>query len=182
LGLNVADERTGIKTAIAEVAEAVNATEPEAADEQLPLLSLPMVQDEQAAPRTATGKPGRPPGARNKSTEEWKHLFLTKYRSPLFAAGELYSRPVEQLAADLGLDWARLDFDQKVRLLTFQRDTALGVMPFVHSKQPLAVQVDSKGIVQVILSPVERESTPQPGDRAADAGDRVTVIDNEENQ
>lgn len=155
-------EKTGIKTAIAEVADAVNATQAEAAEEQLPLLSLPMIADEQAPPRTSTGKPGRPPGARNKSTEEWKHLFLTKYRSPLFAAGELYSRPIEQLAADLGLRWEALDFDQKVRLLTFQRDTALGVLPFVHSKQPLAVQVDARGIVQVILTPLDQEDAVMP--------------------
>lgn len=147
-------EKTGIKTALI---EAVNAAEPDVPEEQLPLLSLPMVQDEQAKPRGATGKPGRPPGARNKSTEEWKNLFLSKYRSPMMAAGELYSRPVEQLAADLGLRWDGLDFDQKFRLLQFQRDTAMGVMAFVHSKQPLAVQVDSRGIVQVILAPLDSE-------------------------
>lgn len=46
--------------------------------------------------------PGRPPGAKNRSTIEWQRYLLAKYRSPLEVMAEIMSRPVHDLADEVG--------------------------------------------------------------------------------
>lgn len=55
------------------------------------------------APARSGEKGGRPRGARNKSTEAWRELFLSKYRHPLMALGELTTMTPEQLAREMKL-------------------------------------------------------------------------------
>lgn len=109
--------------------------------QQLPLLDEP-ARNETAAPPGPRGA-GRPPGAINKRTQEWVDHILGRYQSPLIFLAETYSRPVEQLAQEIGTD--------KADAFKLQLEAAKQLAPYLHQKQPLAVQVDSKGVVQIVL-------------------------------
>lgn len=103
------------------------------AREQLPL--LPVV----GASEAERPRPGRPAGSVARHTAEWRQLILTRYRSPLVAMAETYSRPVEELAKELGCT-RREAFEIQMR-------AAAELAPFVHSKMPIAVQ--GEGLPQV---------------------------------
>lgn len=121
-------------------------------------LSLPP-----AAVRERTGKAGRPAGARNKSTEEWVRYFLARYRAPMTALAEIYSRPLGPLVDELqamadkhkswvetkdGGRWERVAISP-LEVLKMQRDAAAALLPYVHKKQPLDIAIDGRqpGIV-----------------------------------
>lgn len=116
------------------------------------------------APRT--GRAGRPKGAKNRSTEQWRDYILARYRSPLVALAEMWSRTPAQLAADLGLYkfhegkmvvapvldangvWLE-DGDGKPRwqpvlatgdAAAMQQAAMIAALPYLHQKQPLAIQ------------------------------------------
>ncbi len=129
----------------AAVAEAMEQSTPPVLAEQLPLevkgdLGETLPGDDQAP---AVRGPGRPPGSRNKSTDQWVDYLLARYRSPLVALAEAYSRPVEELAKELGCS--------KLEAFTRQVMAAKELAPYVHQKQPVAVQVDSTGVVSLII-------------------------------
>lgn len=122
-------------------------------------LPLPVAQPEGS-------KGGRPKGARNRSTDEWVRYFLGRYRSPLTALAELYSRSfveiVEQLQEQAdkhkrwkpdaklpgGGYWERVLIDP-TDVLKLQRDAAVALLPYIHKRQPMALELDVKqrGIV-----------------------------------
>lgn len=120
----------------------------ERAAEQLSLLpsaaAAKMAGDQSADGEVAQRRgPGRPPGSRNKRTEEWCDFILGRYRSPMLFLAEAYSRPVEVLAAELGCD--------KLDAFKAQTAAALALAPFLHQKQPVAVEITDTGVVQLIL-------------------------------
>lgn len=137
---------------------------PRGADvEQLSLLEadapLPLAP---AAPLPAKGKSGpkggRPAGAMNKSTKVWLDYLSTRYRSPLVALCETYSRDVGELAAELGLfllddaGQPKRDADGQpvlapgAKLDAFKAQVAamIAALPYWHSKMPIALQVEAK--------------------------------------
>lgn len=95
---------------------------------------------------------GRPPGARNRSTEEWRQYLLGRYRSPIVALLELASRSPKQLAEELGL-YERVKIAGEMyedRLATGEalkaQITALtAVLPYLHAKAPVEIQVKDDG-------------------------------------
>lgn len=124
-------------------------------------LSLPLA----LAPRAEAGKAGRPAGARNKSTEEWVRYFLGRYRSPLTALGELYSRDLATLVDQLqamadkhkawidtkdGGRWDRVAINP-LDVLKMQRDAAVALLPYIHKKQPMDLMVDSRQLGVVVF-------------------------------
>lgn len=93
-------------------------------------------------------RPGRPKGAKNKSTKEWVDFFLSKVKeSPLIALGRLYSENTELLARRLCCK--RLD------ALKMQVAAANAVLPYVHQKQPIAIETSSEELptIQIFTSP-----------------------------
>lgn len=107
---------------------------------------------------------GRPKGARNRSTEAMRQLFLARYRSPLMGLGEIYSRSPEALARELKLyrkgkifvqgpngstdgawvereDPEQLDLEAAFRL---QLEAMQVALPYVHQKLPQAVTVEDR--------------------------------------
>lgn len=84
---------------------------------------------------------GRPKGSRNRSTEEWRRYFLAKFKSPLVALGELYSEPLDDLKEKLKCD--------RLEAFKLQLAAAQAVLPYVHQKQPLAIE-DTTGNVPII--------------------------------
>ncbi len=103
------------------------------AHEQLPLLPTVAVSEDERP------RPGRPAGSVARHTAQWRQLILGQYRSPLIAMAETYSRPVDELAKDLGCT-RREAFEIQMR-------AAAELAPFVHSKMPIAVQ--GEGLPQV---------------------------------
>ena len=78
------------------------------------------------APASARSGPqgGRPRGSRNRRTQEWVEFILSQYRSPLIVLAETYSRPVAELAAELGCD--------KLEAFERQQAAAVALAPYLH--------------------------------------------------
>lgn len=137
-------EKAGLKTAVEMLLDARPDVAARAA-EQLSLLPTPaaaadLAADDEGARRSG---PGRPPGSRNRRTEEWVEYLLRRYSSPLIGLFETFSRPVEQLAAELGCT--------KLEAFKEQRAALEAALPYVHQKLPLAVSIDAKTHATLVL-------------------------------
>lgn len=86
--------------------------------------------------REAKRGPGRPPGSANKRTEDLRRFILSRFRHPVVALTEIYSMPVEELAAYVGCD--------KLDALALQIKAAAEVAPYVDSKMPARIQVTDR--------------------------------------
>ena len=156
------NDKPGIAAAIAQLRE-------EMADmqtgEQLSLLPTPgnaaMAQaDDTTAKRDG---PGRPAGSKNRSTSEWTKFISANYRDPRLFMADSYTRPVQQLAAEL--DCSLLE------AFKIQAYCAKELLPYMAQKQPMAVQIDSRGQVTLV---VHRGDAP-----AGIQGDGSRVINGE---
>jgi hypothetical protein len=134
-------------------------------------------------------KGGRPTGARNKSTEAVRQMFLQRYRSPLMGLGEIYSRSPADLARELKLfkrtqvlierdgrivreeveDEGQLDLERAFRL---QKEAMEAALPYVHQKLPQAVTVEARQRGLLVIQGL--------GDQTSE--DAVLVFDTEQNQ
>lgn len=122
-----------------------------------------------------TGRAGRPKGARNRSTEEWRKFILGRYRSPAVFLAEMYSRTPAQLAAELGLFKFHegklvtapiIDAEGRVKrdedghelrqpvlatgdAAAMQQAAAIALLPYVHQKLPQAIEISppTRGLV-----------------------------------
>lgn len=133
--------KAGLVTAIATVGAG---EAPEAAAEQLAL--LPAAPDEVVTPEPVASRIGRPPGARNRRTAEMiRYLFEAKaHKTPLEWLTELYSRPTADVARSFGLETVG-------EALKLQRDAAIACLPYVHQKQPMAVEAVGKTAGLLVL-------------------------------
>lgn len=167
-------DKAGLQAAV----EAVGVGEPPTvAAHQLPLIASAAAEHDEALPSAAERRgPGRPPGARNRRTEEWVDYVLGQYRSPLVVLAEIYSRPIAQLVTEIGC--TRED------ALKIQIQAARELAPYVHQKRPLAVNVNASGVIQLVLE------TPSSAPLRDGAGpefdakiiDHATLGQGEENQ
>lgn len=133
--------------------------------------------------------PGRPAGSPNKRTEAVVEYMLRRYRSPLEALAGIYSRPLGAVLADLadalevmGVR-AKPSWGQVLDVLRLQVAAAKELAPYLHQKQPTAVEVDAKGSIPIgiFLSPEAAEGLEHAvsqGQLTIDA----SVTDFEENQ
>lgn len=152
--------KIGLKSA---VEDAVREQAPAEAAEQLALPALPL------EPSVAVGEdgqelrrgPGRPPGARNRSTLAMLEYLQSRYQSPLVALAETYSRPVADLVAELGC--------KKLEAVNLQIEAMKASLPYWHAKQPVAVQIDGRGLVTLIIE----NAVPE----ALGGGDGTVVIE-----
>lgn len=168
------DQKAGLKAA---VEEALAGHAPEADPEQLALLPLAPAPGEQLGEggQVVRRGPGRPAGARNKSTLAMLEYLQSRYQSPLVALAETYSRPVEELARDLACD--------REDAFKVQVEAMKASLPYWHQKQPMAVQIDSKGTVTLVIesaSPLAEGG--QPGDGAVVIEGTIAETEDEENQ
>lgn len=93
-------------------------------------------------PGVDAGEPrgaGRPPGARNKSTEDWRQFLLSRYRSPLLGAAEICNTHPVQLAKDLGI--------KPYEALQAWMTAARFLASYTHSKMPLALEIKDERTV-----------------------------------
>lgn len=170
----------GLLTALASlgVAGRVEASEAEQAEMFAADDAMPSMLPKAAESATRSGpRGGRPAGARNKSTEAWRELFLSKYRHPLMVLGELTARTPAELARDLGLykfHEGRMvlapildengviarDANGEERwqpvLATgeaakMQQDAATSLLPYLGQKLPMAIEVTAPQRALVLL-------------------------------
>jgi hypothetical protein len=134
--------KIGLKSA---VEEAVAEHAPPEEAEQLALPALPLEPSKALGEdgEVARRGPGRPPGARNRSTLAMMEYLQSRYRSPLVGLAETYSRPVDDLVAELGC--------KKLEAVNLQIEAMKASLPYWHAKQPVAVQIDGKGLVTLII-------------------------------
>jgi len=132
------DFSAGLASAVAATADGADA--PASPALQLPLLpadqvdQLPLDRTQrQAVLQAPRNGPGRPAGAPNKRTTDWARYLLSKYRSPLEMLAETYSRPVADLAGELGCN--------KLDAYGLQVKAAAELAPYLHGKMPVEIAV-----------------------------------------
>lgn len=109
---------------------------------QLPLFAGEVAAGEAAAGPEGKRGPGRPKGARNKATAAWTEFILASGPSPLQFLAEVYRRPTYELAAALGC--------KLVEAMEIQIRAATQLAPYLHQRQPQALQVDGAGPALVL--------------------------------
>lgn len=128
----------------------------------------------------ASPRGGRPAGARNRSTEEWRRFILSQRRSPLLACADTWSRSPEDLAralhltrtvaalapgqqaigrlygtgerADVVVGYLVWDLE---RAFTMQQSAIVAALPYLHQKQPLAIEAKTETRGLVILGSLD---------------------------
>jgi len=142
---------------------------PRGEGEQLMLAGLPLGEvgrGEAAAPAIeAERKGGRPPGARNRRTMEWVEYMGGRYRSPLIVLAEIYSRPVDALAMELGCT--------RYEAFQLQLRAAEQLAPYLHQKLPLAVEFEGKGLVALTVQTLPELLRLTGGAEVEDGVERV---------
>lgn len=134
-------EKTGMTTAVALAVEAYQ--EPED-PEQLDFLGLPEPMSPLGRELVAKRRAGRPPGARNKRTTATVDWLLRQYQDPRAVLLAIAQSPVDELAARLGCT--------PMEALQEKRLAAIGVLPYVAQKQPLAVDLrEHKSVTLTII-------------------------------
>ena len=137
----------------------------EARQAGLPLAPVTQVEEDVPAPVAV----GRPAGSVQRSTAEWQRFMLTRYRSPLVVLAETYSRPLQDLAEELGCT--------RLEAFELQRKSAVDLAPYLHSKMPIAVQHDGTPVAPIVLgvSPTFAEklglAPEMPGNQQVVEGD-----------
>jgi len=131
----------------------------------------------EAAKGQSGPKGGRPAGARNRSTDEWVRLFLSRHRAPMEVLGAIYSRPWQDLYTELQAEadkhrrwrettaggyWEVIAINP-LDVLKLQSAAAQALLPYVHKQQARAVEVTESRRGLVIL-----------GDALGEADDAVT--------
>ena len=113
---------------------------------------------EDAAPAAPRGR-GRPPGSRNKSTDDWVRYLQSRFRSPLIGMAEIANADPHALAAEL--DCSPLEAADRIQQA--RRDLA----PYLHQKLPQAVSVEGleNGLFTVVLNMGQGGADPaaEPG-------------------
>lgn len=167
----------GMKTAVADAVSSAQSVSVDSSAEQLALLPLPISSSVSNGGAAENGAPaargaGRPPGAKNKSTEAWRTFLLTRYSSPLQGLAEIYSRPVRDLAQDLGLKPELLTFEKAFELLKFQASCMKELAPYIHQKMPQAVEGLEGGLMQLVINTGAPAAEPEK-----QAGFAVKILD-----
>ena len=97
-----------------------------------------------AAPIDAARRAGRPKGALNTRTAQFRDWILGKAPHPGEALASIYARPVDVLVAELGCT--------KLEALDRQIRAAAELLPYVESKMPVAIGVSAEGQIQLVLA------------------------------
>jgi phage gp36-like protein len=140
-----ADEKLGVAAAVDDLMDQATAAGLLREDRgaQLSLLETGADTDGLAQTIEQRGGPGRPKGARNKATKEIVDYLLSRYRHPLVALAETYSRPVADLARELEC--------KKEKAFEIQQRAAEKVAEYVAQKQPQAVELQGDGVAPIAL-------------------------------
>lgn len=95
---------------------------------------------------------GRAPGSRNKRTIEWTEYLLSRYASPLEVLAQIATMPVKDLVASLRCT--------KLEALQEKRFAAIALLPYLHAKQPVAIDITKRQVVN--LNIIIGDDSPPP--------------------
>lgn len=144
-------ETTGLQTAVAEAQADAGLPYDRSPGEQACFFGLSQVEEGKTARELGSpvrGK-GRPPGAKNKSTEAWREFILSQFPSPLQGLAHIAFRPLREMADELGAKAPT--FDQLMECLKVQIACMKELAPYLHSKQPIAIDGGEHGLIQLII-------------------------------
>lgn len=158
--------------------------------EQMPL--LPLADPSKGTGQNAGGVDtqrgvGRPAGSKNKITKAWQDYLLGQYTSPLEVLASTMTRSVQDLAQALGYIKYAADGVTMIRnpspdelreCLKIQLSCAKELAPYLHQKQPQAVELDNGGLMtlNIFSAPVADVKN------AENFGFQVLDLEIEENQ
>ncbi|WP_310532525.1 hypothetical protein [Novosphingobium sp.] len=132
---------TGIRSAIADAGPLLPLRDAE---------QLELLREESGASSTSSSHValaprgrGRPVGARNRQTQEVRSYLLSRYVHPLEFLSQVYSRPTDALAAELGCSKKEAAF--------LQVRAASEVAPFVEGKMPVTVDLTTRGDFTLLI-------------------------------
>lgn len=169
----------GAKAALADLHEPPAQTSAEG--RQMTFLSetAPAAGEPGSAERT--GKAGRPKGARNRSTEEWRRHLLGRYSSPLEAVLKVATTSREALALEVfGVSFERLERDERLQLFDRRVRAAEAALPYLHQKQPQALDLgDGSQPLAFVVVPAGATAEGEQGVVNLLAGDYAEVEDDE---
>lgn len=155
-------ERTGL----AAIADELGAGDDLAAASQAEQLDLLGLSIHDGAVRSR----GRPQGSRNLRNQRIAGYLLTKYRDPLEGLVAMAGLGVDELAAALGCS--------KAEAWAEKRLCAVAAIPYLHQRQPLAVDLTGRQVVHLTIT----DSLPDAPDHAGISEVLGRIIDVEENQ
>lgn len=112
----------------------------------------------------ATGR-GRKPGSKNKATEDWLEFIRRLHGDPMLALSRVMNMHPTEIAREMGIS--------DVDAFRGWKDIVLGLMPYFHRKQPIAIEADDGG--QVIVVGVSRALATKI--MASGQGDNVLEAD-----
>ncbi|WP_131618208.1 hypothetical protein [Roseivivax marinus] len=97
---------------------------------------------------------GRPPGSRNRSTDDWSKFLLTRYRSPLVGLAEIAQASPLELQRELGGSPSKENPDgcTLVEALRIIMQAQAALAPYVHQKMPTAIDGGGVAMMQVIVN------------------------------
>ena len=125
----------GIRPALDAMDEDMAKLVEDMADHQLALWpTAPVDLDDEPEALAVRNGAGRPQGSRNRATVEAAEWILSRFRSPLAFLAEVYTRPAKLLAKELGCD--------VLEAFRLQQAAALGLAPYIHRKQPTALEIE----------------------------------------
>ena len=116
------------------------------------LLGLPAATAEREQAIAARRKAGRPPGSRNKRQEDAARHVIEVFGDPLVHLVAIATMDVDELVARAGC--SAFEAIQEKRL------AAIGVLPYLHSRKPLAVDVSNRRIVHLTVLAGDAAGTP----------------------
>lgn len=123
--------------------------------QQLSLLPTPAIEGLLTPPKR--GK-GRPRGAMNKATADMVAFIRARYTDPRIFLAETYSRPVEELARELGCS--------KLDAFEIQAAAAKDLLSYVASKMPAEVKLTDTREVHLHIHRAPVAPRRLPGDGA----------------
>lgn len=107
------------------------------------LLGLPELPPGDTRAERIARRAGRPPGARNKRVEDAAQAAIAHFGDPLLRQVAIATMDTEELALRLGCDPLEAVIEQRLAAAT--------VLPFLHSKRPLAVDVSTRRFVYLTI-------------------------------
>lgn len=97
---------------------------------------------------------GRPAGSRNKSTDQWRRFFLTRYGSPMQVLAELWSVSPSELQKELGgaITAENKDGCTKLDALRVIIHAASIGLPYMHQKQATAIDTGGQAMMMININ------------------------------
>jgi hypothetical protein len=119
----------------------------ERVDEVMPrqeLLGLPDLPLSNGGVERIARRAGRPPGSRNRRMEDAAATAITHFGDPLLRQVAIATMDTEELALRLGCS--------ALEAVVEQRLAAAAVLPFLHSRKPIAVDLRDHRVVHLRLN------------------------------